>query len=223
MNKTLLLLLFIALLSVPVFAQSLTVDDVEITLSGDPSEAEFYANTGMTNNTTENLELRWVRQINSIPEAWDNYFCTVPGNCGLPTTDSLTFTLGPGEMGDFQIHFAPNNTSGSAEVIVDLINNADDEILETITITVSTTPVSTNELEAAQVRVFPNPAVNYFQIQNGQKIDQITIYNILGKKVKFFENADNRLYIGDLAKGIYMVQMIDLDSNSTKTLTLKKN
>jgi hypothetical protein len=223
MNKNLLILILLVFCTTAIFAQSLTVDNVEINLSGEPIEAEFYDHTPMTNNSTESLDLRWVRTIESMPDEWDNYFCTIPGNCGLPSTDSLNFTLEPGEVGDFQIHFAPNDIAGSALVVVNLINNATDEVLATITINVETSPVSTNELEEAQVRVFPNPATNFFQIQNGQKVDQITIYNILGKQVKFFENAENQFFIGDLAKGLYMIQMVDLDSKSTKTLTLKKN
>lgn len=223
MNKNLLTLIFLVFCTVATFAQSLTVDNTEINLSGEPTESEFYDHTPMTNGTTEALDVRWVRTIESMPEEWDNYFCTVPGNCGLPSTDSLNFTLAAGEVGDFQIHFAPNGMAGSAVVVVDLINNANDEVLETITINVETSPVSVNELEEAKVRVFPNPTTSFFQIQNGQKVDQITVYNILGKQVKFFENADNQLFVGDLAKGLYMIQLVDLDSNSTKTLTLKKN
>lgn len=222
MNKNLLTFVLLIFCATSVLAQ-LTVDNTEINLSGEATEAEFYDHTGMTNTTSADLELRWVRTVVSMPDDWDNYFCTVPGNCGLPTTDSLNFTLAPGELGDFQIHFAPNGVDGTAEVKVDLVNNADNSIVETIIINVATTPVSVNELEEAQVSVFPNPTTSYFQIENGQKVDQITIYNILGKQVRFFENADNQLYVGDLTKGLYMVQLVDLDSNSTKTLTLKKN
>ena len=71
------------------------------------------------------------------------------------------------------------------------------------------------------VKVFPNPAMDNLNIefiQNGLRNSNITIYNILGQKVKSvnsnFESLTN-IDISDLNSGIYVLKI----KNSTSELT----
>ncbi len=60
-----------------------------------------------------------------------------------------------------------------------------------------------NELE-----IFPNPTSGTLNIKNfnSLKLKNIFVYNTLGEKVKSFK-AEKSIFIGDLPKGLYLVQM----------------
>ena len=221
--KKILLSTILSLLIVVVASAQLTVGSENMTVTGMADE-ELFGETSLSNSADTVLDLRWVRTINSIPEEWDNYFCAVPGNCGLPHTDSLNFELPANTTeGLLQCHCEPHGVAGMATVTVRIINNSTDEVLGTVDWVCDAAPVSTNDLEKANIKLFPNPASDYFQLVNGEKVDQIIVYNILGKQVKYFGKEDEIYEVSDLTKGIYMVQLIDLDTEVTKTLKLKKN
>lgn len=223
MKKILLSTIFSLFMMLVVNAQ-LSIQDTSLVISG-PVDHELFIETEITNDGATDLDLRWVRTVVSMPDEWDNFFCSVPGVCGLPWTDSLNFVLPPSvdTVGLMQCHCDPHGVVGIAEVTVDLINNANNEVLGTIHLTCDGVMVNTNELEQANIKLFPNPATDNFKLINAQKVDQIVIYNILGKQVKSFARNEDDYYVGDLPKGIYMVQLLDLDTDATKTLKLKKS
>jgi type IX secretion system substrate protein len=223
MKKIILATIFTFSILVIASAQ-LSISRDTMVLSGSADE-ELFGEVVLLNGADTTLDLRWVRTINILPQDWDNYFCAVPGECGLPWTDSLYFELPPATMttGLLQCHCEPNGNAGQASINVDFVNNDTEEVLGSIVWICDATPVSTNELEKANIKLFPNPASDYFELVNADKVDQIIIYNILGKQVKYFGKEDESYLIGDLVKGLYLVQLIDLDTEATKTLKLKKN
>ena len=60
------------------------------------------------------------------------------------------------------------------------------------------------------LKVFPNPATEYFQLTDkDNSVDQINIYNIVGKKMKTFEvEDDKKYYLNQFPKGMYLVQLV---------------
>ena len=74
------------------------------------------------------------------------------------------------------------------------------------------------------IRVFPNPAVDYFQVVNGQNVRKIVIFNIFGKEVKSFFHAPNAQYdVTDMNAGMYLVRMLDDKNKVVKSVKLHKN
>ncbi len=222
MKKILLCTLF-SMFVVMIVSAQLVIGEESLTLEG-PANEELFGETSLSNSADSVLDLRWVRTFVSIPEEWDNFFCALPGNCGLPGTDSLNFELPAGSTeGLLQCHCIPHDLAGMAEVNVKIIDNSTNEVLGTVNWICNASVVSTNELEKANIKLFPNPASDYFKLVNGSKVDQIVMYNILGKQVKIFGKEDENFHISDLVKGIYLVQLIDIDTNVTKTMKLNKN
>ena len=73
--------------------------------------------------------------------------------------------------------------------------------------------------EKIDVKIFPNPTINYFKISENDKIKKIEVFNLTGrvvKKYKYSKGAD--YFIGDLPKGIYLVQF----SNSRDKIIITK-
>jgi hypothetical protein len=64
--------------------------------------------------------------------------------------------------------------------------------------------------EKKSVRLYPNPATIYFQIQGSDEVDDVIIYNIFGRKVKSFEVRKGQKYdIETIPTGMYLVQILD--------------
>lgn len=76
------------------------------------------------------------------------------------------------------------------------------------------------------LKVFPNPATEYFQLTDrDNSVDQINIYNIVGKKMKTFEfEDDKKYYLDQFPKGMYLLQLVGHDNKiiSTQRLNIKK-
>ncbi len=75
-------------------------------------------------------------------------------------------------------------------------------------------------------KVYPNPAVEYFQLKDeSESVSQINIYNIVGKKVKSFEvDNEKKYYVDRFPKGMYLVQLLGHDNKiiATQRLNVKR-
>ncbi len=72
--------------------------------------------------------------------------------------------------------------------------------------------------------VYPNPAVEYIAINDpGESVGFVVLFNLVGKKVEEFEYAKGaKLPVGDLPKGMYIVQLQDRQRNVLKTQVVDK-
>ncbi len=77
----------------------------------------------------------------------------------------------------------------------------------------------------ASLEVFPNPAVEWVNIQNSSVIDQIEVYDISGSKIL---NQDGlglnkvRLDLANLRAGVYFLMIKDMSGNSTTKRLVKQ-
>lgn len=72
--------------------------------------------------------------------------------------------------------------------------------------------------------VFPNPATEFISVQDkNDVVGFISVFNLVGKKVKEFEFVKGEQYaIGDLPKGMYLVQILDRGKHTLTTQKLEK-
>ncbi|MCB0630664.1 MAG: T9SS type A sorting domain-containing protein [Saprospiraceae bacterium] len=74
-----------------------------------------------------------------------------------------------------------------------------------------------------EIQVFPNPVQTHFSINNNTQVRDIVIFNLVGKELKrFVYSDDERYFLGDLPKGIYLVQFIDKEKNVLTTRRISK-
>lgn len=77
--------------------------------------------------------------------------------------------------------------------------------------------------EVTTIQVFPNPATEYFNVSSNQQVERITVYNLLGREMKSFTFTDgDRYFVGDLPKGMYLIQMTGKDNRLVSTQRLSK-
>jgi len=125
----------------------------------------------------------------------------------------------------FQLHFKPNGVSGSSVVGVKLYadKNFTQEVYST-TINISSTTSSTKDLNNVNIKLFPNPASEYFQVTNASSVKKVVLYNMFGKEVKTYFHYNNAQHeISDLKTGMYIVKMLDDRNKVIKSLKLNKS
>ena len=83
--------------------------------------------------------------------------------------------------------------------------------------TLSSSNFSQNNLE---VKLYPNPVRDILNIEIENDIQSIEIYNIQGQKV--LSSNQKQINVSDLATGMYMVRIQDIDNNiATKKIVIK--
>lgn len=75
--------------------------------------------------------------------------------------------------------------------------------------------------EPIEIKIFPNPATDFFQINESENIKKVMLINMLGKTIRVFEAiTDNKQYnVSDLPRGMYLIQIV---SKQNKILTTKR-
>ncbi len=75
-----------------------------------------------------------------------------------------------------------------------------------------------------ELSVFPNPATENILVKdNAESVGEVIVFNLLGKKMKVFEaSKDENYYIGDLTKGVYLIQLVGRNKQVIKTQKIEK-
>ena len=69
-----------------------------------------------------------------------------------------------------------------------------------------------------ELSIYPNPTVDFFKVSNNDLVQQIAVYNLAGRRIKSFDYTDNEKYfVGDLPRGMYLVQLINADHRTLAT------
>lgn len=99
------------------------------------------------------------------------------------------------------------------------------KLLLVLFLTVGALGLRAQSRSAAPFSVYPNPVVEFFMIsENSDQTVGIAILNLTGKRVKYFEYVKGeQYYIGDLPKGIYLVQMLDGSDRTLRTQKIDKH
>lgn len=73
------------------------------------------------------------------------------------------------------------------------------------------------------VKIFPNPVVDYFEVSDDDRVVKLVVFNLAGKEMKRFDAAaGQKYYISDLPKGLYLVQLLNKDSQTIVTQRVSK-
>lgn len=78
--------------------------------------------------------------------------------------------------------------------------------------------------EPRKVTVYPNPASHFISLDRADQVDQIVLFNLVGRKLKTFESVreGERYDISDLPSGMYLVQLLDVQKKVMSTVRVSK-
>lgn len=211
----------ILLCSSAVLAQSFTVEpnpaSASTNLSENPGLFQILAYSVIYNQTDQNLNMKWERIVNDKNECWSSSVDS-PNFQSFPGIDEFEFTLLPNlpNGGDLIVHMYIEGYSGEGQVVL-RVSNLDipsDTLLVTYNFTATEglicSSTSVEEIRMDEGQLYPNPCIDAFQMTNGQNVNELIVYNILGTEVQSFLVQPGKLYsLTNLPKGVYLVQMIN--------------
>ena len=170
-----------------------------------PSEV-FMLNTEITSETGLSSSASTVDGYMQITNDFNSSKSNVDTNNF--TTNSFTFTA----SGDFVVFYvrAPLAVDGSNEVFYDNIS------------LVENTVASVDDFFSSKVSVYPNPVSEFVTISSELEINNIEVFNLLGKRVIGEAKLENNnLNVSSLSKGVYLIKLIS--GNAVATRKLIKN
>lgn len=237
MNKALLFLFCLLLLPLGLSAQGklvvkpVSTDQVIFDDLTDISK-EFKLTLSLENQGDEPMNLIWRKSILSQPLDWlaeisdkNNYYLPEADSNVNPSIDAEeTIYLAPGEVTEVTFHIFPFGYEGDATYKMEFIDEiAPQEVIAETTFDYAIQRPVQIGADRASLRLYPNPSTNYVELPYNNLVNQIDIYNTIGKKVLSFQAVNGLRYdISSLPTGLYLVSLVDGRGTVIKTLRLFK-
>lgn len=233
-----LLFVPILMLCTVVHAQNFTLAPnpvfVETTADAMGFPGEMIAESTITNNTSDTLNMRWERIVNDKPECWVTSVFGISMQF-VPMVNTADFVLFPNTTGIMNVHTYPEFTAdgfltaGEGEVVLKITNldEPSDTLLATYNFLITgdvSCVTNTSEIDTEPLIIYPNPSSDFFQLSETQAIQQLLMYDMLGQQIRQFEVTPNQHYdIKNLADGVYWVQLMDRRGEAIETIKFLKH
>jgi hypothetical protein len=205
---------------------TVTITPNAIATAVNPDSFEVKGKATMKNTSTQTKKFTWVRNILSLSTGWQALICDNKSCWGAAVGAAPEqIELAPNGTSNLDVYIRPNNKGGSAsvEVRVSEVGNDANAVVGKYTFS-STTPTKDIKNNGSNVRIYPNPATDYFMLMdNNDAVDRVVIYNIIGRQVRSFRAIEGMKYtVNDLPEGIYIIRLLNGGGNTIKTVRLNK-
>lgn len=229
MMRNLLTSLFV-LVGFAVYGQ-LSYSPDPLVFTSDTSEVRAEYTFTIKNERTASQEFWWNIDRGNSPDEWTYAVCDI-NQCYLDGVEScpcsISCVLAGGESYDFKIYLIANGAIAAADINFNISTDCEGNtvILDVPMLMESTGLTSSIDIDSdlSELRVYPNPSTQYFQITNDADVNKIVVSNIIGKKVIEASHKKGESHdVSYLDKGIYLVRMIDKNSNilDVKRITIE--
>lgn len=199
----------------------LEVNPTPVEVTGSASQFEMVGYSFVINNGPDTTFCTWYRNVVAMTDGWESAVCD-KNICHSWPVSFASFWLAPGEQGTLDVHAYPLNNVGSAIIEVSVVddNNVDNNALGVYYFNES---VSVPELLNHAIALFPNPATDFVQIEDGNEVMNIEFFDLSGKKVLSSNlNNSNAVNISSLSTGTYVARMFDAEGNMKSSNVLMK-
>lgn len=214
--KHIFYLIIISLFTAPVFGQ-FTYDytcPVSLVNEADMDWHKIEPDGGyVTNSTGATKTMAWWVDKTNLPAGWQLAVCDAV-QCHAPVVVSNTYTLFGNDTQAFYTQYNSFDAVGTGSVILYHWEVADSA--NTVNACTwnfeATTPVSIEDLDVNAISIYPNPSIDFLNIEfpTNHEINSIEIINIIGEMVHqevVSLDADN-LYLdtAEMIDGVYYIR-----------------
>jgi hypothetical protein len=209
-------ILSVLLLCVGVYLQAQDEDvyfvneDPTVTMGITADDFEGVGYNNVKNDSEVNRNLTWTTRVIDAAEGWTDAVCD-KNLCYLESVETADFTALPDETCRLDVHVYPNGNEGFSIVEVEITEADNPNFSIKHEYYFNTMPsASTRAQLLSSIKVYPNPAQDYFTIEEGQQAEVVEVLTIDGKMMRSFLYNDNAQYmISDLAAGHYVIRLTD--------------
>ncbi|HFB99580.1 MAG TPA: T9SS type A sorting domain-containing protein, partial [Phaeodactylibacter sp.] len=176
---------------------------------------------------------KWVVEKTEGPEEWEFQLCdknqcfafAVASNIDTTIGLSIPVTLEPNTISIMDLGVKPNGMAGHGIYKVNVSTGDDPGIIlasATYDFQINNTTSTTN-FNKKPIKIFPNPVTDYFSLTDNEVVQQIQIFNIVGKKMMDmpFRNGD-AIDVASFPNGLYLVRMMGENGEVLKTTRMTK-
>lgn len=206
---------------------SLTPQIVNAPVSLDSFEVKAKAIFKNTSNSTKKFV--WKRTIIAMTSGWQALICDSKGCWASGVSEAPEqIELAPNATSNIDVYVRPNRVTGAAtiEVKVYEVGNETNAVTGRYLLATTTTTKDVNSRTNTGVKVYPNPATDYFSIQDDYDVvERIVVYNMIGRVMKNYNttnNTNNKYILNDLPEGLYIIRLLNARGGTVKTIRLNK-
>jgi Secretion system C-terminal sorting domain len=190
----------------------------------DSFETKAKATIKNTSNLTK--KFTWTRNVLNISAGWVTVVCDNK-SCWTPAvnTSPEQIELAPNGTSNLDVYIRPDKKMGAATIEVKVVEVGN----ETNTVTgrylfSTTTKTRETNINSTNIKVYPNPTTDYFQLSDDDLIDKVVIYNIIGRQMRTYKVTENGRYnVNDLPEGLYIIRLLASNGATIKTIRLSKS
>lgn len=224
MIRRLLFLLVVSSLYLTASAQvTLKLSPEVVEIDVDEAQFETVAHAWLKNTSEETKTFRWIRQVESATEGWASAICDFNACYNTTVDSSITdVELGPGDSTNLDVHIRPMGIEGQAHIKLKVFEVGNEENIIEGNYFFNQT-LSLDRASDVALKIFPNPAVDYFQLSHYDQVSHVIIYTMAGRKIRSFPAYQNEKFnISDLHRGLYVVRLVNRQQNVIQALRLSK-
>jgi hypothetical protein len=225
MKQIIYTLLFVLTLAASAGAQSvfsqLHPNPASVTATPDVLDAE--AHMEFPNPTGDSLHIGWQRvEINFLP-GMTSQICD-PILCWAPHIGARTYKTGPNELDTLIVHFINHEAQeGSSIVHLKLTNLNNPSDTATAVFLYNPTTDTKDPLPAANIKLFPNPTVDFFLLERAEAVRTVRLFGLDGRQVMTFDAVAGHLYsLAGLPAGTYIVALEDARGRVFQAMEVRK-
>ncbi len=179
----------------------------------------------ITNTTNAMQTIRWTRSIMNITNGCETQVCDI-NLCYLASVSTRTFDLAANASGSIIMHFLNWDSIVGASGVIRLTMSNVNVPADSVTVTyLFSSPLSStdNPLPTANVKVFPNPTVDYFQLENADAVSSIRLLSLDSREVaRFTANPGERYSIAQQPAGTYIMVLEDQQGRAFQAAEIVK-
>ena len=178
----------------------------------------------------------WGGNVDDTPAVKGIYFGPVNSNTNNNTCNDLSysniFNSNVLDMDENYMSYARDTwmfSQGQVELMLTILNASTNQggrrdLWQNSTVTVDCSGlVDINESQSNNLHIYPNPTTGDLFISSNIKINNISVYNIIGKEVISDAKTNNNILdISQLSNGVYFIKMSMNNATVTKKIILSK-
>lgn len=184
---------------------------LDTTMIGD----NFYTFTIKFHNLkADSLSLTWEFISNTFNTGWDNALCDWLMCYGaIPIVPKTPPGIPPGGFGFFKLLMGANSIAGEGKLKLKVYETFKPSFADTVTFNITSFATGINKYNNGTLNsLYPNPSSDYIFLKAENRIENVEIYDVLGKKAEVLllnKNEETRINIADLAPGAYFIRYVD--------------
>jgi len=202
-----------------------SVADTEVWVIAPASVEDAEGHTTIQNLTNATQTIRWERTNVDTTPGCQSQVCDL-NLCYLPTVSTKTFNIAPNATGNLIMHFLnPNAIEGASGVIHLKLRNVEfpSDSVNIVFLFTSDLSDAKDLSSAVRVSVFPNPATDYFQLDNAEGVHRIRVLSLDSREVARYTATPGASYpMAGLSAGSYMLALEDKNGQIFQSLNLVK-